>query len=294
MHWANRVRWHLYRSPLAPKIKALRSRFAARALSKRRGLAQELPTGSEVHHAAQSIKRDGYAKLDGLIDPALLGELHKAGQTKLGQIAAAQAVRGVSRKPFWTVLLGDEMIEGRLPTQSIFVRFALQPAILSTISEAMGHLPQLDYVALTFSEHSDSPLAYSQLWHRDHDDTRTVKLFVYLTDVEGVADGPFTFLPGPVSDRVGYSLKSHRADEDIFQRVPGDTKLEMSGPALTAFAVQTSRCLHMGSRLAPGHKRLMYTATYISLPRLYPEPPPRFLLTGKESPLEQAVLTGRS
>ena len=33
----------------------------------------------------------------------------------------------------------------------------------------------------------------------DHDDKRVCKLFIYLTDVRGTADGPLTFIPAPSS-----------------------------------------------------------------------------------------------
>jgi len=62
-------------------------------------------------------------------------------------------------------------------------------------------------------------------------------------------------------------------------------------PRLTEFMVNTSRCLHMGGRVAPGQERLLYTTTCFSLPRFYPEPTSRFILRGDETPLMRALLT---
>lgn len=73
--------------------------------------------------------------------------------------------------------------------------------------------------------------------------------------------------------------------------IPLDSAQAIRAPRLSAFMVDTARCLHMGSRVAPGHERLLYTATYISIPRLYPEPPPCFQLTGGESQLLTSVLS---
>lgn len=154
-----------------------------------------------------------------------------------------------------------------------------------------GEVPLLDYVLLTLSHSNYQDLSYSQLWHRDHDDVRTIKLFVYLTDVQSESDGPFTFLPGPVSDRFGFSLRSHRRDDEILPKVRAGEVRTVIAPRLTTFMVETSRCLHMGSRTAPGHSRLLYTATYITVPRLFPEPPPRFRLSGLETELERCVLS---
>src|ERR1700704_6560114 len=75
-----------------------------------------------------------------------------------------------------------------------------------------------------------------------------VKMFVYLTDVESEADGPFTFLPGQVSDRFGFSLRSHRGDSEVVGKLSPNEPRAVIAPRLTAFMVETSRCLHMGSR----------------------------------------------
>jgi hypothetical protein len=144
---------------------------------------------------------------------------------------------------------------------------------------------------LTLSKSTGKDLSYSQLWHRDHDDTRVIKFFVYLTDVEDADDGPFTFIPRPQSDKLGFQLRSHLTDAEMATRIPLNAISQMKAPRLSAFMVDTARCLHMGSRLSPGHERLLYTATFISIPRLYPEPSPSFRLTGKESSLLKCLLS---
>jgi hypothetical protein len=46
----------------------------------------------------------------------------------------------------------------------------------------------------------------------------------------------------------------------------------------------------MGSRIQSDHSRLLYTATYIQQPRIYPEPRPRFRASGALTNLERAVM----
>jgi hypothetical protein len=196
-------------------------------------------------------------------------------------------------KNFWVRLLDEDMVNGTLAIDSPFVEMALQPEIVSIVSHAFGELPRLDYVLLTLSKSTNDELSYSQLWHRDHDDTRVIKFFVYLTDVQDSKDGPFTFIPASHSDKLGYRLRSHQTDEQIAKRIPPEAIVEMKAPCLSAFIVDTSRCLHMGSRLSYGHQRLLYTATFISAPRIYPEPPPRFRLCGSESDLLKLLLAQR-
>jgi hypothetical protein len=65
---------------------------------------------------------------------------------------------------------------------------------------------------------------------------------------------------------------------------------EMVAPRLSSFIVNTARCLHMGSRIFSDRTRLLYTATYIQPPRIYPEPPARFRAAGALSEIERTAM----
>lgn len=285
-----RLLWHINRSPLAPALKTLQRIRHARALAVRKRLAVSLPAEARLDALAEDLRRDGYVQLDEIVDAARLADLDVAGRAKQQRVDEAARHQVSGHKDFWTRLLDEDMRDGALPTDNPFVRFALQPAVIGVLARAFGELPQLDSVLLTLSRPTGNDLAYSQLWHRDHDDVHTVKLFVYLSDVRDASDGPFTFLPGPVSDRFGFALHSHRADAAILERAREDEFKVMIAPRLTTFMVETSRCLHMGSRMHPGHERLLYTATFIAAARLFPEPPSRFRLCGDEDEITRCVL----
>jgi hypothetical protein len=273
---ARRVLWHLNRSPAGVAIKATLGLVRRADVNARKRLSASLPADAVSTRLAADLDRDGYVRLDGQLDAALLAELGAAGQTKLEHALAATGTASRNHKKFWDRLLDEDMVDGRLAVENPFVRFAMQPRVVGVVSKVLGQVPKLDYVLLTLSHASDEPLSYSQLWHRDHDDVRVIKLFVYLTDVATQDDGPFTFIAGPASDRCGFSLHSHRGDDEIFQRIQRDEVQAMIAPRLSVFMVETSRCLHMGSRMAQGHQRLLYTATYFAAPRMFPKPPARF------------------
>jgi hypothetical protein len=285
-----RILWHVNRTPLAKVIKFARRQTHRRELSLRRQLARELPVLPAAKAVARNLRENGYSDVTGLIPLAsremLAGAVAEAGRPPASGGTSSYA----TRKDFWVHVLESEMVDGSLPASSPYARFALQPEVLSVLSEIYGELPRLSYVAITRSLPTESDYQISQLWHRDYDDTRVIKLFVYLTDV-GEGDGPFTFLPAPISDQVGFTLRSHQSDERIGRSVDLGQAVSMSGPKLTAFMVETSRCLHMGSRVEAGHSRLMYTATYVSAPAIYPErQKPFFKLAGSETPLERCAL----
>ena len=287
----HKTAWRLARTPAAGWIKRYQRLFVSDAIATRRELGRSLPRDVTITQTAKDFNRLGYCRLDELVDPALLHAAARAAAEKYAVAARASQAQEVHLKDFWSRLLDEDKIDGMLPTDNPFVAFALQPRILALLSEIYGELPFLDDVLLVLSRPTGKQLTLSQLWHHDYDDVRTIKLYIYLSDVACQEDGPFTFLPASASARVGMSLRSRRADEEIASKVPFGEIVQMIAPRLSVFMVETSRCLHMGSRVAAGHERLMYMASFISVPRMYPEPPPRFRLSGLESDVIRCVLT---
>jgi hypothetical protein len=289
-----RIRWHLYRTPFAGLIKACKRMMLWSSIRERRSLAETV-LRTELHvKQGQELKKNGYVDISVALDANLLQELDCAGNQKLSMAAVRQIGQKSSHKNYWTRLLDEDMKDGRFDLQSPFVRVAIQPSVVSILSEVYEEIPRLDYVLLTLSNYSGENYKVSQLWHKDYDDTRVVKLFIYLTDVSSPDDGPFTFFSGPDSDKFGFSLTSHHSDRVLDAKIGLKNVRSVIAPKLTAFLVDTSRCLHMGSRVSEGHRRLLYTATYISSPRLYPEPPSKFSLTGAEGRVLQLLLTADS
>src|SRR5262249_46580256 len=155
-----------------------------------------------------------FVSLDEYLDPQLMQAMLAVSDAKLERVGELRNQQSASHKSFWVRLLDEDTSDGKFSSDNPFVRFAIQKPVIHVLTEALGEVPQLSDVLLTLSEESNRELTYSQLWHRDFDDVRTVKLFAYLTDVPATADGPFTFFPGPVSDRFGRSLRSHLSDEE--------------------------------------------------------------------------------
>lgn len=283
-----RIRWNFMRTPLAPVLKTARRVGIRRNIANRKRLAAELPHSPTATAAAERFEREGYVEVTELLDRAKLDRLAAAAEKKNSE--AKVKASELSNKTIWSSLLEQDFLAGHLSTDDPFVGFAMQPAVIAVLTSIYGEIPRFDSVLLTRSIYDGKPPSYSQLWHRDYDDTKVVKLFVYLTDVVDRADGPFTFFPGPASDRARYSRRSHRTDQALTSKIDLSEARSITGPRLSAFLVETSRCLHMGSRLDEGHERLMYTATFFAAPRLYPEPPLRITLTGRESAIERSML----
>lgn len=267
----SRALWQVNRSPLRWAVKTGVSTWHYGAKRQRKQELNHLDVSAAQAAAAADLNRDGYAIVSELIDPSLLQQLAASGEAKLSEIDTADEQQAGYWKKFLVHLLDSEMVDGKLAADNLFVRYAVQPGVVNVVASALGEIPWLDYVMLSYSRHTGQALASSQLWHRDHDDVRVVKFYTYLTDVQEDADGPFTFLPRQSTDRFGYPLLgSHFSDDEVFEKVPRQDVKVMKAPRLVSFMIDTSRCLHMGSRIAPGHGRLMYTATFIAFPRMFP------------------------
>lgn len=221
---------------------------------------------SEQKERWQLFEKSGCIPANPDLDPALLAQLCSSLRTRAKNVPySTEAGKG---KNFWKQL---ETPEDRMST-SLLVRFALQPSILQIASAYLGEVPYLAAVEVYLS-HGTENTAWqeSQLWHRDYDDRRMVKLFVYCTDVNGEEDGAFTYIPKDLSRKVkNHFFPKRITDEAMFQQVRAEDVQRISGSTGSAFYIDTRNCYHMGSRLAMGHTRLAYAATYLTSASLWP------------------------
>ncbi|AWM02424.1 hypothetical protein [Bradyrhizobium amphicarpaeae] len=286
-----RLLWHVNRTDLGWVLKAALTSLQLPARAKRIALLKQLPTKPEWAEASRKLEADGYVDVSSIVDRGLAEAVASFADGKVNRLQELVGRQREGHKSFWVSLLDEDLVNGAFATDHPFVRYALQPAALRIIGDFMHDLPQLSDVVLTLSQPTpNQALSFSQLWHLDHDDKRVCKLFIYLTDVQDTADGPFTFIPAGPSKAFRNSLKSHMSDAQVFAKTGPDAVKEMIAPRLSSFIVNTARCLHMGSRIQSDHSRLLYTATYIQQPRIFPEPPARFRAVGALSDLDRTVM----
>lgn len=224
-------------------------------------LASDLP--ADFRSRIAELNATGYAAAGPEIDAGLLAELDRAADAKL-----QAGEQGRNLRSFFTQITDDS----DLHADSIYVRFALQPGIQKIVSAYFGHVPYLADVQVLKSHGTDRDTwEESQLWHRDYGDSKTIKLWVYLTDVEKQESGPFTYLPVAPSARVPNTFIPGRvSDEAMAATGLADQAVAVYGPRLKCFYIDTALCYHLGSRLKQGQVRVAYIATYLSHASLYP------------------------
>lgn len=111
----------------------------------------------------------------------------------------------------------------------------------------------------------------SQNWHRDPEDFRLIKVFIYLNDVDDTA-GPFFYAKGShtkgarFKDPVWFREKNHHnnrsTDEEVDKVVPRSEWFKAVGKAGTIIIADT-RGLHKGG-FATEKERILFNCMYVS------------------------------
>jgi hypothetical protein len=155
----------------------------------------------------------------------------------------------------------------------ILVDFALSDAAMGMATRYLGTIPYLNRVDLLYSvPRANSEKVSSQLFHVDPEGLSQVKFFINVFDV-GDAEGPFTLIPADDTARVVREVgdlrrkhgKRHTGrylDDEIAAVGAGDAIVRVKGPEGSGVAVDTSQCLHMGSRVTDGSFRLCLYLQY--------------------------------
>lgn len=150
---------------------------------------------------------------------------------------------------------------------STLLKLALDAKLLEIVAGYLGLWPRLDAVNAWLNFPTDSPAVKSQIWHRDPEDLKIIKVFIYLVDVDKDR-GPFTFIPkthpfGANAGKVPAHEDSERIQADEMNRVfPPESHLVCTGPANTMILADTVG-YHRGGKPHSGN-RILLTFTYTS------------------------------
>jgi len=168
--------------------------------------------------------------------------------------------RVVNKKYFYNILTIEDLRE-----HPILLNFALSRPVVEAVSGSLRQVPRLHSLGVFFSDVNDT-IAGSQLYHVDGDALTQMKCFVPAWGA-GPCGGAFTFVPTPRPSgamRKAGLLKT-LSDADVYRAAPANSHVAVTGPAGSGVFVDTSRCLHQGSR-AREHSRLVFQFQYVSRP----------------------------
>jgi hypothetical protein len=223
---------------------ALGRRRAARRLARASAWAGYIP------------RQTGYRRFEPNEIPGLAPFLEAGRRLYARHAGGALADRG--RNPFHMLLTRAD-----LEQQPVFLATALSAPLLEAAAGYLGTVPRLFYIDLWVTRPNLETRHYnSQLYHLDQPDNGIVSLFLNVFDV-APENGPFTFLPADVSRRVRKATRYDRRsilgdgrldDAEVFRHCRHEDEVAFVGPAGSGGFVDTSVCLHAGSRCQAGER----------------------------------------
>jgi hypothetical protein len=284
-----RLRQRAYRAYQAGRVRLEQGPwYQARSYFSNRGARQRYreagaamdPTPGE-QRVLDGLTRSGIAMVPvaDLVGPALAEQARAAAEGYLAQPGVQDRIRRISagERPddakggkFYIVRpLGDVP---KLPLSDPLMRITLSDAVLRIVSRYLGMFPRLTAIDLWYNLPTSGPEVYSQRWHRDPEDRRIVKTFLYLHDVDETT-GPFCFVPG--SHNAGPDGKvypqlvfaptyppgsNYPPDGYVEEHFPAERRMVCTGPPGTMVFCDTTG-FHKGGH-ATGRPRFLFNAVY--------------------------------
>ena len=150
---------------------------------------------------------------------------------------------------------------------SDLLKLALDPKLLDIVSSYLGMWPRLHAIYVWLNFPTPDEARESQLWHRDSEDMRMVKAFIYLVDVDE-STGPFSYIPrtqpfGELSSRVPVATDMARiTDVEMDSVLPRRHWLSCTGPAGTMILADPIG-YHRGGKPTKGD-RILVSFSYTS------------------------------
>ena len=138
------------------------------------------------------------------------------------------------------------------------LEFANNSQVLDIVSHFLGAHPTISNIALWWSYPGHEAPEQAQFFHRDVDDWRFIKLFIYLTDVDESA-GPHAFVPGSQNSSAFSKIKRY-SDDEVTQHF-GDGSIHYITGAKGSSFLENTFGLHKG-RMPTQKPRLVFQVQY--------------------------------
>ncbi len=175
-----------------------------------------------------------------------------------------QNAAGEKKESFLIHLVPQDHPHG---ADSELLKLALDQKLLRIVSAYLGMWPRLHAINVWLNFPTPDDAKESQLWHRDPEDMRTVKTFIYLADV-GENTGPFSYIPttqpfGALSSIIPPAAHMGRiTDEEMAAAIPRDKWRACTGLAGTMVLADTIG-FHRGGKPKQG-ERILVSFSYTS------------------------------
>ncbi|HEY3445979.1 MAG TPA: phytanoyl-CoA dioxygenase family protein [Myxococcales bacterium] len=244
--------------PWSPARRAVGGALAGciRTLGPRAG---EEPPPPALASATRALRERGLAAIPPVFTPAELAQIraYLDEQVLVGadgrRFRADEAPSGVGR--------------GSYPLPAV-VRCPLvldlmnRPELLQAARRYLGCTPTISGLRIDWSAPTSAKPTHVESFHRDYDDWRFMKLFVYLTDVDE-GSGPHEYVVGSHWGSGRFRARAY-SDEEVERRYGRERQVRMLGPRGTSFLADTWG-VHKGN-VPTTRPRLLLQIQYSVLP----------------------------
>jgi len=251
-----------------PEKGKFKHRFRWEMINLGRTFRQRLggPLDADLQPLLEGLRRDGIVTCD--VRWLLGAEAHLFDRLREKTLALwkSDAIRDKAAKlngeKKFKVMLLDRNVAGDDP----MMQLSLNPRVLSVVNAYMGMRSYLRALDLWWDRPTPEGPAATQLWHRDLDDARCIKAFIYFNDVD-MQTGPFSYLRGThmfgrhANLQPGGSNDNRFSDEQIVAPLSMADAQINTGPAGTLILCDTYG-FHRGVK--PQKDRLMSLFQYVS------------------------------
>jgi hypothetical protein len=226
---------------------------------KRRSEARKISATSR--YANFIDKQKGFALFGPTDFPGIMEAVAAA-----NRVHRSKKMDGDFKKPFFVNLLEP----ADLDQNPQLLAFAESKPVRDAATGYLGTVPDLSGIGVFLSP-ANSSVEKSQQYHTDDVDKMQVKCFINCNEI-GPRQGPFTFVAGDVSDALRRKLKHgwrgpRLPDEEVTKNCRDEDIISLTGGPGRGALVDTSRCLHFGSRCREGY-RLVIMCQYTRRPKL--------------------------
>jgi len=241
-----------------------------------------LPTNNDTSEQIKALKKEGVVQLPNILNHKQISDIYTYIENEpITDFYKPELKFNLNSIPEKT-RIGRYRSEFNINCPHIFDALN-HSKVLRIVEGFLGAPPTLSVAMFMWSFANAESAQYMQLFHRDNDDYRFCKLFIYLTDVEDQDDGPHLFIKNSIDQEIvqakldkldisTYEKETmlhhvfaghphHRYDEQIVHKTfPEQDRLYHLGKKGTSF-IENTWGIHRG--LPPRRKhRLLLQAQY--------------------------------
>jgi hypothetical protein len=214
----------------------------------------------EFSHSPDDLRNSGITMLGELLTPQACDELRHYFRER--EVHDPYRAGSPSFLPDSPLRHPDAHIAHHMPEDVLraphLLALANDSRILAVVSDFLGCKPTIGYLAAWWSYHTPGGAQQAEFFHRDVDDWKFVKLFVYLTDV-GADSGPHVYVRHS-SGRDRLAEIRRFTDDEVRSAFGAENVLTITAAAGQGFLEDTFG-IHKGRPVVKG-TRLIFQAVY--------------------------------